>query len=61
VKEATIISAMRLIWERLKILVEPSASVPLAVLMEGHQELKNKRIGIILSGGNVDLDALPWR
>ncbi|MFH1161382.1 MAG: pyridoxal-phosphate dependent enzyme, partial [bacterium] len=46
VKEATIISAMRLIWERLKILVEPSASVPLAVLMEGHQELKNKRIGI---------------
>ncbi len=61
VKEATIISAMRLIWERLKILVEPSASVPLAVLMEDHQELKHKRIGIILSGGNVDLDALPWR
>ena len=60
VKEATIITAMRLIWERMKILVEPSSAVPLAVFLEEHEELKGKRIGIILSGGNADLDALPW-
>jgi len=60
VKEETIIPAMRLIWERMKILVEPSAAVPLAVFLEDHEELKGKRVGIILSGGNADLDALPW-
>jgi len=60
VKEETIITAMRLIWERMKILVEPSAAVPLAVFLEDHDELKGKRIGIILSGGNADLDTLPW-
>lgn len=60
VTEESIIRAMRLIWERLKILVEPSASVPMAVLLEGHPEMKKKKIGIILSGGNADLDALPW-
>ncbi len=60
VKETTIIAAMRLIWERMKILVEPSAAVPLAVFLEGDDELKGKRVGIILSGGNADLDALPW-
>jgi len=60
VKEETIITAMRLIWERMKILIEPSAAVPLAVFLEGHDELKGRRIGIILSGGNADLDNLPW-
>ena len=58
--EAGIASATRLIWERMKILVEPSAAVPLAVLMENPGALSGKRIGIVLSGGNVDLDNLPW-
>jgi threonine dehydratase len=59
--EEMIIRAMRLIWERMKILVEPSSAVPLAALLEGKPDIKGKRVGIILSGGNVDLDALPWR
>ncbi len=51
--------AMRIIWERMKIIIEPSSAVPLAVLLQ-HKELgRGKRIGIILSGGNVDLDQLP--
>jgi threonine dehydratase len=58
--EESIVSAMRLIWERMKILVEPSSAVPLAALIEGKAVVSNKRIGIILSGGNVDLDDLPW-
>jgi threonine dehydratase len=58
--EESIINAMRLIWERMKILVEPSSAVPLAALIEGKADVSNKRIGIILSGGNVDLDELPW-
>jgi threonine dehydratase len=60
VSEEGIIAAMRLIWERMKIIVEPSASVPLAAVMSSPAEFSGKRIGIILSGGNVDLDALPW-
>jgi len=59
-REETIIEAMRLIWERMKILVEPSAAVPVAALLENSDLLKNKRIGIILSGGNIDLNTLPW-
>jgi len=60
VQETSIIKAMRLIWERLKIIIEPSSAVPLAVLLEKQLEIEGKRVGIILSGGNVDLDALPW-
>jgi threonine dehydratase len=60
VSEEGIISAMRLIWERMKILVEPSSAVPLAAIMENKLDVKDKRIGIILSGGNIDLDRLPW-
>lgn len=56
--EAWIVKAMRLIWERLKIVIEPSCALPLAVLLQNRpQELKNKRIGLILTGGNVDTDA----
>jgi threonine dehydratase len=51
---------MRLIWERMKIVVEPSASVPLAAVLGHASKFSGKRIGVILSGGNVDLDALPW-
>jgi threonine dehydratase len=54
--EESIKKAMRLIWERMKILVEPSAAVPLAVIMENPEQFAGKEIGIILSGGNVDLD-----
>lgn len=58
--EAGIIKAMMLIWERMKIIVEPSAAVPLAVILEHPGIFAGKRAGIILSGGNVDLHALPW-
>ncbi len=60
VSEEGIISAMRLIWERMKIIIEPSSAVPLAAIIENKLDVKNKRIGIILSGGNIDLDRLPW-
>ncbi len=60
VSEASIISAMRLLWERMKVVVEPSAAVPLAALMEKPELFHGQKIGIILSGGNADLDQLPW-
>jgi threonine dehydratase len=60
VEEDSIVSAMRLVWERMKLVIEPSAAVPLAALLEGAVDLKGKRVGIILSGGNVDLGSLPW-
>ena len=59
--EAAIIRAMRMIWERAKIVVEPSAAVPLACLLEDTLDVRDARVGIILSGGNVDLDRLPWQ
>jgi len=59
--EPSIVQAMRLVWERMKIVIEPSAAVPLAAIMEGTLDLKGGRAAIVLSGGNVDLDALPWR
>lgn len=58
--EKNIIYAMRLIWERMKIIIEPSSAVPLACILENKSFFKNKNIGIILSGGNVDLNKLPW-
>lgn len=60
VSDEAIIAAMRYIWERMKIVVEPSAAVPFGALLEKKLDCKDKRIGIILSGGNVDLDNLPW-
>jgi threonine dehydratase len=59
--EAGIIKAMRIIWERMKIIAEPSSAVPLAALLENTFEHRDLRIGIILSGGNVDLDELPFK
>ncbi len=59
--EAAIIRAMRMLWERAKIIVEPSAAVPLACLLERALEVDGARVGIIISGGNVDLDRLPWQ
>jgi threonine dehydratase len=60
VSEEGIVTAMRLIWERMKIIVEPSAAVTLGALLIKDPQLSGKRIGIILSGGNVDLAHLPW-
>src|SRR5262249_538188 len=60
VSEKAIISAMRTIWETMKIVVEPSAAVPYAAVQQGKIDIPGKRIGIILTGGNVDLNALPW-
>ena len=60
VEEEEIIEAMKLIWERLKIVVEPSSAVPLAALLKERNRFKNYKIGIILSGGNVDLLNLPF-
>jgi threonine dehydratase len=58
--EEAIVRAMKLIWERMKIVVEPSGAVPLAAIMEGRLDVRGSRTAIILSGGNVDLDTLPW-
>jgi threonine dehydratase len=60
VSEAAIIHAMRLVWERAKLVIEPSAAVPLGALLEKKANFSGLRIGIIISGGNVDLDRLPW-
>ena len=60
VSEENIIQAMRLIWERMKIIVEPSAAVPLGAVLEQPEIFKNRTVGIILSGGNVDLSRLPF-
>ncbi len=60
VSDDAVISAMRLIWERMKIIVEPSSAITLGILLENKIDLKGSKIGIILSGGNVDLEKLPW-
>jgi threonine dehydratase len=60
VSEAAIVAAMKFVWERAKLVIEPSSAVPVAALWEGKIDLAGLRVGIILSGGNVDLDRLPW-
>src|SRR5438132_8508225 len=60
VNEDAIVSAMRTIWETMKIIIEPSAAVPYAAIMENKIDVRGKRAGMILTGGNIDLDALPW-
>jgi threonine dehydratase len=60
VSEEGIVSSMRMIWETMKIIIEPSAAVPYAALLESQIDATGKRIGIVVTGGNVDLDALPW-
>lgn len=61
VKEQEIVHAMRLIWERLKIVCEPSSAVALAACFKKKELLTHKKVGIIISGGNVDLSKLPFR
>jgi threonine dehydratase len=58
--EASIVRAMHMIFERMKQVVEPSAAVPLACVLERTLDVAGRRVGIVLSGGNVDLDRLPW-
>ncbi len=60
VSEAAIVEAMRTVWERMKIIIEPSAAVPLAAFFDGALDARGQRVGIIFSGGNVDLARLPW-
>lgn len=60
VSEEEIIAAMRLVWERMKQLIEPSAAVAVAVAMSGNVSAECQRVGVILSGGNLDLDRIPW-
>jgi threonine dehydratase len=61
VSEAGIVEAMKLIWSRLKIVVEPSCALPLAAVLEGAVNVRGKSVGIVLTGGNVDLERLPWQ
>ncbi len=61
VKDVSIIEAMKFIWERMKIIVEPSACVTLAAIIEQKIKVKNKTVVLVLSGGNLDLDRLPWQ
>ncbi len=60
VSEDEIVAALRLVWERMKIIIEPSSAVPVAVLLAHRDRVPGERVGVILSGGNVDLAALPW-
>ena len=60
VSERNIIEAMKNVWTRMKIIIEPSAAVGVATLLEHSGLFKGKKVGIILTGGNQDLDALPW-
>lgn len=59
--EEAIVRAMRLTWEKLKLVIEPSSAVPLAALLERTVPVAGLRVGVILTGGNVDLDHLPWQ
>ncbi|MFT5597571.1 MAG: threonine dehydratase [Urechidicola sp.] len=58
--EEEIIDAMKLTWKRMKIVIEPSCAVPLATIIKNRALFENKRVGVIITGGNVDLDSLPW-
>lgn len=59
-EEDEIIAAMKLTWARMKLVMEPSCAVPLAVILKNRDRFKGRRMGVVLTGGNVDLDKLPW-
>jgi threonine dehydratase len=61
VSEQEIVDAMKLIWKRMKIVMEPSSAVPLAAILKNPELFAGKRVGVIITGGNVDLDKLPWQ
>ena len=58
--EQEIIDAMKLTWQRMKMVIEPSCAVPLAVILKNPNLFRGKKVGVIITGGNVDLDKLPW-
>jgi threonine dehydratase len=58
--EQEIVDAMKLTWQRMKIVMEPSCAVPLATILKNRERFAGKRVGVIVTGGNVDLDKLPW-
>ncbi len=58
--EQEIIDAMKLIWKHLRVVMEPSSAVPLATILKNKDAFRGRRVGIIITGGNVDLDKLPW-
>tara|TARA_B100001113_G_scaffold67476_1_gene52026 strand:- start:1039 stop:1977 length:939 start_codon:yes stop_codon:yes gene_type:complete len=60
VSEKDIVESLRMIWERMKIIVEPSCSISLAMVLKNSNLFKDKNVGLIMSGGNVDLNSLPW-
>lgn len=59
-EEDEIVEAMKTIWKRMKIVMEPSSAVPLATILKNKDIFRDKRVGVIITGGNVDLDRLPW-
>ena len=59
-EEDEIVDAMKTIWKRMKIVMEPSSAVPLATILKHREVFAGKRVGVIITGGNVDLDRLPW-
>jgi threonine dehydratase len=60
VTETEIIEAMKMVWERMKIIAEPSSVITLGALLKSKDKFSGKKVGLILSGGNVDLNQLPW-
>jgi threonine dehydratase len=60
VPEESIVRDMRRVWERMKIIIEPSCAVPVSAIMDGKVDVEGKKVGIIITGGNVDLEELPW-
>ena len=61
VSDPEVVAAMRLAWERLKVIIEPSCATVLAAVLRYPGHFAGRRVGLILSGGNVDLAALPWQ
>jgi threonine dehydratase len=61
VGEDEIVRAMRLVWERMKLVIEPSSAVPLAAVLKQQETFRDRRVGLVISGGNVDLERLPWQ
>ena len=59
--DAATLAAMRLLWERLKIVVEPSSAIAFAAVLRNPARFAGRRVGVVLTGGNVDLDTLPWQ
>ncbi|MDE0718277.1 MAG: hypothetical protein OXH64_10110, partial [Rhodospirillaceae bacterium] len=55
-----IVDAMKLVWKRMKLVIEPSSAVTVAAILKHTDTFAGRRVGVILTGGNVDLDALPW-